>query len=36
MFPKATHKNKLKMNQRLKSKTGHYKTPRGKYMQDTL
>ena len=30
------HKNKLKMDERAKRKTGHYKTLRGKHNQNTL
>ena len=32
----SIHKNKLKMNQRPKCETKHYKTPRGKHRQNTL
>ena len=31
-----TYKNKLKMDQRPKCKTGHYKTIRGKHKQNTF
>ena len=35
-FFNTIHKNKLKMDQRPKCKTGHYKTPKGKHRQNTL
>ena len=36
MLPNTIHKNKLKMDQRPKCKTRHYKTLRGKHRQNTL
>ena len=35
-FSNIIDKNKLKMDQRPKWKTGYYKNPRGKHRQDTL
>ena len=35
-FFNTIHKNKLKMDERLKCETGHYKTFRGKYRQNIL
>ena len=35
-LPYTIHKNKLKMDQRPKYKTGHYKTLRGKHRKNTL
>ena len=35
-LPNTIHKNKLKMDQRPKYKTGHYKTLRGKHRKNTL
>ena len=32
----AIHKNKLKIDQRSKCKTGYYKIIRGKYMQNAI
>ena len=35
-LPNTIHKNKLKMDQRPKYMTGHYKTLRGKHRKNTL
>ena len=35
-LPSTIPKNKLKMDQRPKCKTGHYKTLRGKHRKNTL
>ena len=35
-LPNTIQKNKLKMDQRPKCKTGHYKTLRGKHRKNTL
>ena len=35
-FFNTIHKKKLKMDERLKCETGHYKTFRGKYRQNIL
>ena len=35
-LPNTIHKNKLKMDQRTKCKTGHRKTLRGKHRKNTL
>ena len=36
MLPNTINKNKFKMDERPKRKTGHYRTLRGKHRKNTL